>query len=102
MVSDFIALPHKDEILAALRERAPAAAAREDLCETIAERLEGRTYDGAALTFILMEILYDHQEEGGAEVPDLLGACVVALTRNEELGRSATEAFGEIRDYVGL
>jgi AcrR family transcriptional regulator len=101
--TDYLEFPGKDAILASLLEVVPEVPRRRRLLEDVAERLDSRTYDSAAFVFILMEIFYNHADgEELGKVEDLLSVCVVALSQDPQLGRSAAEAYREIQESYAV
>lgn len=95
MPHSFLSFPDEEELVRCLRREVPADGEAEGLFEAIAARLAGTTYDHAGFTFLLMEILYE--AGGGGLTRDLLPRCVEALSRDPELGRTASEAWEEIQ-----
>lgn len=99
-MSDFIAFPSQQEIIALLEKEHPSLQNRDALFENIGERLGSRVYDGAACTFILMEVLHEYQEAVGEDASELLESCVLALTSDEILAATARESFREIEELI--
>lgn len=62
----------------------------------IASRLAGRTIDSAAFSFMLIEILHRYEPEIGEDIASFLPKCILALTDDEDLARSARAAFREL------
>jgi hypothetical protein len=101
-ISDFIDFPPREEILRRLRAVDDSSQHLESLYAEISGRLAGRTYERSASAFILIEILYDHEETHGADMSYLLPRYVLALTEDRDLALSALGAFNEIKDAIRL
>ncbi len=100
-MSDFIGFPPAEEILKSLRSIDRGEPWQEELYRAIADRLGSRVYDGAACTFILMEVLHEFEDTHGQDLRRLLALCIVALTQDPELAESAMETFDEIQEIIG-
>ncbi len=96
-MSDYISFPSADEIVSRLRPSANGEPVREDLCRMIAERLASRTYESAAFAFILMEVIHELEARQGQDLTELLPRCILALTGDRDLARSAVQSFEEIK-----
>ena len=92
----YIAFPPKGAILSRLRTLDGDSAQRERLYDRIAETLDSRTLDGAALSFLLIELLHRHEELVEEELSTFLPKCILALTRDQELSQAARAAFVEL------
>jgi hypothetical protein len=99
-MSDFIGFPTSEEILKSLRSIDQGEPWQEELYSAIAHRLGSRVYDGAACTFILMEVLHEFEETHGQDLRRLLAMCIVALTQDKQLADSAVETFDEIQKII--
>ncbi len=99
-MSDFIGFPSSEEILRSLRSIDQGEPWQDELYSAIANRLGSRVYDGAACTFILMEVLHEFEESHGRDLRRLLAICTVALTQDAQLADSAVETFDEIQRII--
>lgn len=100
-MSDFIGFPPAEEIVRSLRSIDEGESWQEELYRAIADRLGSRVYDGAACTFILMEILHEFEDAHGQDLRRLLAMCIVALTQDAQLADSAMDTFDEIQRIIG-
>jgi hypothetical protein len=94
-MSPYLEFPDEDALVERL-ERIPSPPSGDGLCRTIASRLAGRTIDSAAFSFMLIEILHRHESEIGEDIGSFLPRCILALTDDEDLARSARAAFREL------
>lgn len=97
---DYLTFPGREEVLAALRAMRGYEPEVDPLCHTIAERLAGSSYDSSAFVFILIELVYDFEEDTDQSLSFLLPAVVQALTADVFLAGSAHDAFKEIKDAI--
>ncbi|MEL7060154.1 MAG: hypothetical protein AAGN46_09035 [Acidobacteriota bacterium] len=95
-VNTFVEFGDRSAILDDLRAIEVYERAMEPMFGRVAERLASRAYDRSAFVFILLELIYDYEEEAVAW-GDLLGRMVFALTDDLELVGGALDAFEEIR-----
>lgn len=98
--SNFIAFPEKGEILQKLRSIEGYRPAIEPLCEQISERLALKAYDRSAFVFILIEMVYEIEEETGEDFDVLLPRAVLALSGDIHLAATASDAFQEIKEAI--
>ncbi len=100
-MSSYLSFPPKKEIFARLWEMDSSPQVRLDLYRTIAERLDSKTYDSAAFAFLLIETLHQFEGVVGEELTDFLPRCVLVLTEDQDLARSAREALEELSKPPG-
>jgi hypothetical protein len=94
--SPYLEFPGEEALVERLQEMPPGRTSREGLYRMIASRLAGRTIDSAAFSFMLIEILHRYESEIGEEISSFLPRCILALTDDEDLARSARAAFREL------
>ena len=92
----YITFPPQGTILARLRRIDRGSTDREPLFVKIAERLDSRTLDSAAFSFLLIELLHRHVELVGEDLGSFLPKCILALTGDHELSKAARAAFDEL------
>jgi hypothetical protein len=96
-MSSYLEFPDKETLLERLRRLDYGGwPPRESIYESIATRLADRTLESAAFSFILIELLHRQKVIVGEELWSFLPKCVLALTEDEELARSARAAFEEL------
>lgn len=100
-ITDFIEFPPRDEILSKLREVDDSSEELGELYTVIADRLAARTYERSASAFILIELVYDFEENHGGEWSYVLPRAIMALTADRDLALTALSAFNEIKDAIG-
>ena len=98
--SVFIHFPSQAEVFQRLRTIESLAAEVAPLFEPIAERLGDKAYDRFAFVFILIEMIYEVDDNCGGNFRELLARLVLALTEDIELTRTALGAFEEIRQTL--
>ncbi|MEM6456028.1 MAG: hypothetical protein AAF772_13115 [Acidobacteriota bacterium] len=101
-MADYLAFPPASTVLRQLRSQAESrdlgmAFAHDELYRSIAERLGGRTYEGAAFAFILFEMIYEVEEDQQQDLSSVLRHCILALTENPALASDALRSFDEIK-----
>ena len=99
--TEFLNFPSKPEIVATLSQVQEVTPRTLDLFGAIGTRLDSRTYDAAAFTFILMEVIHEYEVHWGENLGHFLPASVVALTGDQQLAKTALEAFEEIKRSIG-
>lgn len=99
--SNFIAFPDRGEILQKLRSIEGYQSAIEPLFAQIADRLAVKAYDRSAFVFILIEMVYELEEESGQDFDVLLPRAVLALSGDIHLAATASDAFQEIKEAIG-
>jgi len=96
-MSSYIEFPDKETLLERLRRLDYGGwPPRGGIYEAIANQLADRTIESAAFSFILIELLHRQTAIVGEELWSFLPKCVFALTEDEELARSARDAFEEL------
>ena len=95
-MSSYVEFPDKEALLERLRRIDHGWPPREAIYEVIASQLAGRTLESAAFSFMLIELLHRKKEVVGEELGTFLPKCILALTDDEELARSARGAFREL------
>lgn len=101
-MSRSVELPGKEQLLASLRRSHVGPSGDEELLRAISERLHSRVYEEAAFTFILMEIVYEHEDRLAGEAGAVLHSAVLALSADEELADTARRAFAELRASLAV
>jgi hypothetical protein len=95
-MTSYVELPGEEALLERLRRIDYGWPPREKIYEIIARQLAGRTMDSAAFSFMLIELLHRKKEAVGEDLETFLPKCVLALTEDEDLARSARAAFQEL------
>jgi hypothetical protein len=95
-MKSYVELPGEEALLERLRRIDFGWPPREGIYEVIARQLAGRTMDSAAFSFMLIELLHRKKDAVGEELETFLPKCVLALTEDEDLARSARAAFQEL------
>ena len=93
MSGNFVELPSENEILERLRAIGGGSRARDLVFQKLARRLDARTLDNAAFSFLLMEMLHRFEWALGEEVGQFLPKCILALTGDSDLATSARTAL---------
>lgn len=96
----FLTLPAKDQVVARLRTVEEPSLPTENLFDEIGGRVGSRTLDGAGLTFVLMELIHEHEICWAHDLGYLLPKAIIALTGDHELARTAQRAFEEVKDVL--
>lgn len=99
-MTSFLTFPPKDEIIARLREVEELTLPTQHLFEEIGVRIGSRTLDSAAFTFLLMELIHEHEVSWARDLGYLLPRTIVALTGDHDLARTAQRAFEEIKETL--
>lgn len=95
-----LTLPAKVQVVARLRAVEEPSLPTENLFDEIGGRLGSRTLDAAGLTFVLMELIHQHEIYWAHDLGYLLPKAIIALTGDHELARTAQRAFEEIKDVL--
>ncbi|MCP4662884.1 MAG: hypothetical protein GY856_46425 [bacterium] len=98
--SNFIAFPDKGEMLQKLRSVEGYRPAIEPLFVKVSDRLALKAYDRSAFVFILIEMVYELEEESGEDFDVLLPRAVLALSGDIHLAATAADAFQEIKEAI--
>lgn len=98
--SGFIHFPPRKEVFQRLKTIESLAIEVAPLFEPIAERLGDKAYDRFAFVFILIEMVYEVDENCGGNFRESLARLVLALTEDIDLTRTALGAFEEIRQTL--
>lgn len=93
--SSFVEFPDRQGILEVLRSIEVYETGMEPMFHLVAERLASQAYDRSAFVFILLELIYEFEEDT-ITFSDLLGRMVFALAGDLDLVGEALEAFEEI------
>lgn len=93
--SSFVEFPDRRGVLDRLRSIEVYEIGMEPMFHLVADRLESRAYDRSAFVFILLELIYEFEEDT-ITFSDLLGRMVFALAGDLDLVGEALEAFEEI------
>jgi len=99
-MTSFLTFPSKDEVVARLRAVEEPSLPTENLFEEIGGRVGSRTLDAAGFTFVLMELIHEHEICWARDLGYLLPKAIVALTGDHDLARTAHHAFEEIKDTL--
>lgn len=94
--NSFVEFPGRPELLARMRSIEVYEEQMEPMFHLVADRLESKAYDRSAFVFILLELIYEFEQDA-ISFSDLLGRLVFALTDDLDLVGEALEAFSEIR-----
>lgn len=94
--NSFVEFPERPELLARMRSIEVYEEQMEPMFRLVADRLESKAYDRSAFVFILLELIYEFEQDA-ISFSDLLGRLVFALTDDLDLVGEALEAFSEIR-----
>ena len=95
-MKSYVELPGEEALLERLRRIDSGWPPREKIYQVIARQLAGHTMDSAAFSFMLIELLHRLKSELGEDLESFLPKCVLALTEDEDLARSARAAFQEL------
>ena len=93
--NSFVEFPDRQGILEVLRSIEVYETGMEPMFHLVADRLASQAYDRSAFVFILLELIYEFEEDT-ITFSDLLGRMVFALSRDLDLVGEALEAFEEI------
>lgn len=94
--SSFVEFPNRKRLLDRLYSLEVYEHNMDPMVRLVADRLEGKAYDRSAFVFILLELIYEYEQDA-ISFSDLLGHIVFALTEDLDLVGEALEAFEEIR-----
>jgi hypothetical protein len=94
--SSFVEFPNRKRLLERLYNIEVYEHNMDPMVRLVADRLEGKAYDRSAFVFILLELIYEYEQDA-ISFSDLLGHIVFALTEDLDLVGEALEAFEEIR-----
>ena len=95
-MSSYVEFPGAEELVERLRRIGSGWPPRDGIYRSIASQLAERTLDSAAFSFMLIELLHRHAAEVGEDLSTFLPKCILALTDDEDLARSARAAFREL------
>jgi hypothetical protein len=99
-MTSFHTFPPKEQVVARLREVEELTLPTQHLFEQIGGRIGSKTLDGAAFTFLLMELIHEHELSWAQDLGYLLPRAIVALTGDHDLARTAQRAFEEIKESL--
>ena len=94
--SSFVEFPNRKRLLDRLYGIEVYEHGMDPMVRLVADRLQGKAYDRSAFVFILLELVYEYEQDA-ISFSDLLGHIVFALTEDLDLVGEALEAFEEIR-----
>ena len=94
--SSFVEFPNRNKLLDRLYNIEVYEHGMDPMVRLVADRLQGKAYDRSAFVFILLELVYEYEQDA-ISFSDLLGHIVFALTEDLDLVGEALEAFEEIR-----
>ena len=94
--STFVEFKARDHVLGKLRSIDVYETGMEPMFQLVAERLAETAYDRSAFVFILLELIYEFEQDS-ITFSDMLGRLVYALTEDLDLVGEALEAFDEIQ-----
>ncbi|MDA8018605.1 MAG: hypothetical protein MPN21_14285 [Thermoanaerobaculia bacterium] len=94
--SSFVEFPNRKRLLERLYGIEVYEHNMDPMVRLVADRLQGKAYDRSAFVFILLELVYEYEQDA-ISFGDLLGHIVFALTEDLDLVGEALEAFEEIR-----
>lgn len=97
--SSFVEFPDRKRILDRLYGIDVYEHGMDPMVRLVADRLQGKAYDRSAFVFILLELIYEYEQDA-ISFSDLLGHIVFALTEDLDLVGEALEAFEEIRETL--
>ncbi|MEM1207052.1 MAG: hypothetical protein AAGN66_27710 [Acidobacteriota bacterium] len=95
----FVDFPGREALFHRLRAIEVYDTSMRDMFELVADRLAGKAYDRSAFVFILLELIYELDQDA-VSFGDLLGRMVFALTGDLDLVGEALDAFEEIRETL--
>ncbi|MEM9558207.1 MAG: hypothetical protein AAGC60_28370 [Acidobacteriota bacterium] len=98
-VNTFVEFDDRESILRHLRSIEVYESGMEPMFCQVAERVADKAYDRSAFVFILLEAIYEYEEDT-VGLGDLLGRMVFCLTRDLDLVGMALDAFEEIRETL--
>ena len=96
MGGNFVKLQAEPEILDCLRAIEGHSRARDLVFQKVAKQLDSRTLDNAAFSFLLMEMLHRFEWALGEDAGQFLPKCILALTGDSDLAKSARKAYNEL------
>ncbi|MEO1367771.1 MAG: hypothetical protein AAFX50_11395 [Acidobacteriota bacterium] len=94
--STFVEFRERAAVLRRLRSIDVYETGMEPMFQLVAERLAETAYDRSAFVFILLELIYEFEQDS-ITFSDMLGRLVFALTEDLDLVGEALEAFDEIQ-----
>lgn len=94
--STFVEFKERTAVLGKLRSIDVYETGMEPMFQLVAERLAETAYDRSAFVFILLELIYEFEQDS-ITFSDMLGRLVYALTGDLDLVGEALEAFDEIQ-----
>ncbi|MEM6796740.1 MAG: hypothetical protein AAF725_22395 [Acidobacteriota bacterium] len=94
--STFVEFPGRQRVLRRLRAIDVYETSMEPMFQLVADRLAGAAYDRSAFVFILLELIYEFEQDS-ITFSDMLGRLVFALAEDLDLVGEALEAFEEIQ-----
>ena len=94
--STFVEFKARAAVLDKLRSIDVYETGMEPMFQLVAERLAETAYDRSAFVFILLELIYEFEQDS-ITFSDMLGRLVYALTEDLDLVGEALEAFDEIQ-----
>lgn len=97
--SSFVEFPERRRLLERLYGIEVYEHNMDPMVRLVADRLQGKAYDRSAFVFILLELIYEYEQDA-ISFSDLLGHIVFALTEDLDLVGEALEAFEEIRETL--
>lgn len=97
--SSFVEFPDRRRLLDLLYAIEVYEHNMDPMFRLVADRLQGKAYDRSAFVFILLELIYEYEQDA-ISFSDLLGHIVFALTEDLDLVGEALEAFEEVRETL--